>query len=421
MLKTARCSGLLCLIVLVAGCSSELPPAELAEDYPKRLMDGDLVFLNQVHTPEMISAFDEKKVTRLIQGLQDQHGTLLRFEPAVFSGTVDGFSQYRIPAVFANRTMDFRVVLTKENKVAGVFIEPHQDRGEVPSGDLELLVLGIAQDGGVPHVGCYDPCCAEARSSGETLFPVCLGIFNRNTKEMLLVEATPQIEAQLDLFSKLTGQMRSKDYPVDGLLLTHAHMGHYLGLAHFGREVADAESLKTWVTPAMGKFLEHNAPWSQLVELDQIRLHQVSYGRSFSPITGLMVTAVKVPHRDELSDTVAFRLATPASTVLFVPDVDSWDKHPGLLDELLTNVDLAFIDATFWDGSEVPGRSLAEIPHPPMTRSMELLRERVQSGGPQIYFIHLNHSNRALHEPGIRHKLEQDGFQIAEQGSRFSL
>ena len=219
---------------------------------------------------------------------------------------------------------------------------------------FELFVLGVAQDGGVPHLGCDKVCCAEARASGQRRFPVSLGVHDRETGGLLLIEASPAIEAQVALLQELAGRTGRGRRPVDAVMITHAHIGHYLGLAQLGREVAGVQALPVFVTPRFGEYLRSHGPWRQLVDLGQIELRESEPGSVFEPLPGLRVRSVAVPHRDEFSDTMAFRIEGPNRTVLFVPDIDRWERAGDTMAELFDDVDIAYVDGTFYDGSELP-------------------------------------------------------------------
>ena len=286
---------------------------------------------------------------------------------------------------------------------------------------FHCYVLGRAQDGGLPHLGCEQPCCEDARQSGHKEFPACLGIHDSQTGNLLLIEATPAIESQVALLHALSGVENRGRTPVDAMLLTHAHVGHYAGLIHMGREVASTNKVPTFVTPRMANFLNTNGPWSQLVELGQITLHEIQHGEVFEPIEGLLVQAIEVPHRDEFSDTVAFKIIGPTRTILFVPDIDRWEGNESLLDRLIEGVDVAYIDATFYDGSELPGRDMSQIPHPMMIDTMQLLKNHATAFRGSIRFIHLNHTNPALINREIQRSIEQRGFRIAAQGEQVDL
>lgn len=289
------------------------------------------------------------------------------------------------------------------------------------SSGLETIVLGIAQDGGLPHVGCSKPCCVGARRTGRRLYPACLAIHDRDAGRLVLIECTPRIEPQLAMLHDLSGLRERGRKPVDAVLLTHAHIGHYLGLAQFGKEVASTSGLPVHVSPRFASFLRENGPWRQMVELKQIELRELEPGTAFSPIPGVRVTAIPVPHRDEFSDTMAFKIQGPNRTVLFVPDVDSWKKEPGLLDRLIDGVDVAYLDATFFDGSELPDRIMARVRHPFIVESMEALGEQAKQRPGRFRFIHLNHTNPALHDPKIRARIRSAGFRIARQGERVEI
>ena len=285
----------------------------------------------------------------------------------------------------------------------------------------DLYVLGVAQDGGLPHFGCEKPCCVSARATGRSLSPACLGVVDRRCDKLLLVEATPSVERQVAMLHRLAGVTGRGRRPIDALLVTHAHIGHYLGLAFFGREVAATQDLPVFCTPRFAAFLRDQAPWRQLVELHQVTPQAFVVGEWFEPWPGLGVRAFTVPHRDEFSDTVAYQLRGPQRSVLFVPDVDAWERQPGLLERLLEGVDVAYLDGTFYDGSELPERNLAEIRHPLMVRTMALLADAAHRQPGKLRFLHLNHTNPALHDPAVRAKVEAAGFAIAGEGERISL
>ncbi len=292
---------------------------------------------------------------------------------------------------------------------------------EVSPSRYETIVLGMIQDGGLPHVGCEKVCCRQARRGGRFGYPACLAIHDRQEGKLVLLEATPAIEAQLDLLHRLTGTQARGRKPVDAVLITHAHIGHYLGLAHLGREVASTKRMPVFVTPRMAGFLRGNGPWSQLVKQGEIDLQEITPGEAFSPIPGIAVTAITVPHRDEYADTVGFKISGPNRTVLFLPDIDAWGPDDTLLDRLLEGVDIAYLDGSFYDKSELPDRLIATVPHPPVIETVERLAARARAEPGALRFIHLNHTNPLLREAGLRLQIEKRGFRIARRGEREAL
>ncbi len=84
---------------------------------------------------------------------------------------------------------------------------------------FSLFVLGRAQDGGLPHFGCEKTCCAAARLAGRSETPACLGVHDRVSGALLLIEATPGVEAQVALLHQLSGVESRGRRPIDAVML----------------------------------------------------------------------------------------------------------------------------------------------------------------------------------------------------------
>jgi len=264
----------------------------------------------------------------------------------------------------------------------------------------KLVVLGIAQDGGMPHIGCQRPPCSDARAGLRAAEKVaCLGLVNRETGAAYLFDATPDLPAQLQA---LTGGRVP-----DAVFLTHAHIGHYTGLMYLGKEALASRAVPVYGTRRMGEFLAANGPWSLLVKDRHIDLRTLEPDRPLSLPGGVTVTALAVPHRDEFTDTVGFRIEGPRAKALFVPDTDRWEKWPRSIRELVDGVDLAFLDGTFASPREVAPRDPAGIPHPIMSATRDLLR----GTRARVWFIHLNHTNQEF----------LGGKDVAREGMEFGM
>lgn len=296
----------------------------------------------------------------------------------------------------------------------------------VPPGP-RVVVLGTAQDGGMPQTGCDCSRCAAARKDpGLARHVASLAIHVPKTNHVYLVDASPDLPAQIEEIHGLRGHPEGKTdrRPVDGVLLTHAHIGHYLGLAHFGFESLNTKDLPVWCTPRMAAYLKENGPWSQLVRLGNIALREVRPGARFDLEEGISVTAIQVPHRDEFSDTMAFLIRGPRKSLLYVPDTDTWRTWARPLPRLLEEekVDYALLDATFYSPDELPDRDVTKIKHPLVTDSMDLLEPLVKAGKVQVYFTHMNHSNPALDAASeARRAIEARGFRVLAEGEELGL
>lgn len=288
-----------------------------------------------------------------------------------------------------------------------------------------MLVVGTAQDGGIPHAACDGPYCRAARQSAERRRLIAsLAIVLPGTGEVHMIDLTPDVRQQLDRLRPvrrppLDGVDRS---PLDGVFLTHAHIGHYLGLAFLGYEAIHTRRLPVRASERMASYLRHNGPWSQLVELGNIELDVVQPGRSVELAEGVRVVPVSVPHRDELSDTLGFRIERGARSILYIPDCDPWRRWATPPDDLVASVDVALLDGAFYSPDELPGRDLEAIGHPMITDSMDRFQRLVDAGRVEIYFTHLNHSNPVLDPDGAeRREVERRGFHVLPELARFPL
>lgn len=273
-----------------------------------------------------------------------------------------------------------------------------------------LVVLGTLQDGGSPHMGCVKNCCATERPND---YVVSLGVIDES--KHLLFDASPDIVSQTNYLNSISP---AKDLEI---FLTHAHMGHYSGLLHLGRESANSKKILVYAMPRMAKFLRNNGPWSQLIGLQNILIQPLQNKFPVSVSPHLTITPLVVPHRDEFSETVGFMIRGKSKSALYIPDIDKWDLWETDINELLTKVDYAFLDATFFQDGEI-SRPMSEVPHPFVEESIKRFKSLAIEEKNKIYFIHLNHTNPARDaEFKGRVAVELKGYHFATFGMRFSL
>ena len=277
-----------------------------------------------------------------------------------------------------------------------------------------IQVLGIVQDAGYPHIGCEKDCC-KAVSPGD-YFVSCLGLVDKTNNKRYLFDATPDIHNQLNLLEKF-----SDANLVDGIFLTHAHIGHYTGLMYLGREGLGGKNIMVYALKRMSKFLTKNGPWDQLVKLNNISIQTISNKEFVKLSEDIFVIPIRVPHRDEYSETVGYKIIGKSKKILFIPDIDKWDEWKKSIIEEVKLVDYAFIDGTFYNGTEL-NRDMREIPHPSIEETLQLFSNQPIAERNKIYFIHINHTNPILtNKNGIRDLVEGLGFNIAQRGLKFKL
>ena len=282
-----------------------------------------------------------------------------------------------------------------------------------------LYVLGVTQDAGFPQAGCYQPHCLPAwEDASLRRSATSLAVVDPTGGRKYLFEATPQLPEQLYVLEQVAPD---STYQLDGVFLSHAHIGHYSGLMYFGREAMNTSNIPVYTMSRMRQFLQNNGPWNQLVTLNNISLKFMQNYQTV-PMRNIRVTPLLVPHRDEFSETVGFIIFGPRYSALFIPDIDKWELWDRNILNEIRNVDYALLDATFFNGDELPDRDMSEIPHPFVVESMSLFDELPESDKNKIWFIHMNHSNPLLDPTSSAYQqvLEQ-GYHVATENLRLPL
>ena len=278
-----------------------------------------------------------------------------------------------------------------------------------------VVVLGIAQDGGSPHAGCEKRCCKELWTNGDKEKVSCVGIVDPRSGKSWMIDATPDFPEQYRILTK------EHDSELAGIFLTHAHMGHYTGLLHLGREVMGAKDVPVFAMPAMKEYLESNGPWNQLVQLNNIEIQPMKNDKEIKLANGLIIEPFLVPHRDEYSETVGYKIMGLKQSVLFIPDIDKWEKWDQEIFEVIQHIDIALLDGTFYSQDELPNRDMGEIPHPFIVESMETLYNLNSSNRNKVHFIHFNHSNPAIRNGAASNLIRSNRFDVAREGMIFPL
>ena len=282
-----------------------------------------------------------------------------------------------------------------------------------------IVVLGIGQDAGVPQMGCDSPFCKEAWKNAKLRQMVySIALVDPAKKERWIFDTTPDLPEQFQLLKTITGDFSNN---LSGIFLTHAHIGHYTGLMYLGRESMGAKDVKVYAMPRMKQMLETNAPWSQLVSLKNISLQPIQNKEITKISDNISVQPFLVPHRDEFSETVGFRITVNGKSLVFIPDIDKWQKWAEKLEDVVKSSNYVLIDGTFYADGEI-NRPMSEVPHPFVTETAELLKDLPSKEKSKVYFIHFNHSNPLVQGNKKKiNELRKKGFNITFQGQKFNF
>ena len=250
---------------------------------------------------------------------------------------------------------------------------------------VEAILLGVSQDAGVPQAGCMCKNCVTARvDSNKSQLAACLGLIDRQIGKSWIIDCTPGFPEQLHLLNEY-----APECVFSGIFLSHAHIGHYTGLIHLGREAMNTQLVPIYVSDSMTEFLRCNLPWRQLVEEQNIELVRLRPNITFELSPNLCVMPTLVPHRKEYTDTFAFVVSGTNRKLFYCPDIDSWDDWGYDLRDFINDVEIALLDGTFFDADELPDRDMTEVKHPLIIDTANRLRY----ANCDVRFVHLNHTN----------------------------
>ncbi len=283
-----------------------------------------------------------------------------------------------------------------------------------------IYVLGIAQDAGYPQTSCYQPHCMRAWEDKNLRRTACsIAVVDESTRSKYLFDATPDMREQLYELHKTAPD---GEYKLDGVFLTHAHIGHYTGIMHFGHEAMGAKNIPVYAMPRMREYLSTSGPWDQLIRYENIAMRKMRDGETLNLGKQLRVTPFIVPHRDEYSETVGYRIDGPKKSAVFIPDIDKWEEWATDIRDIIRDVDYALLDATFFADGELPGRDMSQIRHPFVAESMALFKDMTNEEKSRVIFIHMNHTNPLLIEDSDEQAIVSElGFKVAYEGIRLEL
>ena len=279
------------------------------------------------------------------------------------------------------------------------------------------VILGIAQDGGVPHPECNCQTCSIYSSSRIQLSPTSLGVLDEN--HLHLFDVSRDLSRQLRM-------LPNKEKKVTDIWITHGHLGHVDGIGLFGREAIGAKGIRIHASKSMINLLEKTPRWNTMIQNGTLIPRQFDSGEIIETSNSISITAIQVPHRDEWTDTHAFIIKGPSKSILFLPDHDSWEEtlrmvgEDTVLDWFQTlEANVILIDGTFWSPNEINHQE--QVPHPPILDSLERIGKKTNESL-DIQFIHLNHTNPLLISNSEENKvLQKYGWSIGNEGRQISL
>jgi pyrroloquinoline quinone biosynthesis protein B len=286
---------------------------------------------------------------------------------------------------------------------------------------VKVVVLGTAAGGGFPQWNCACPRCVGARAGLPNVAPRsqdCLAV-SATGREWYLVNASPDIRAQLLAQPLLAPGPGPRETPIRGALLTDAELDHTAGLV----ALREGEGFRVW------------APASAVLAMASTRATIDSYHEwTWLPVAdefevdGLRCRVFGVhdkPPRYAAAGpgpwAVAYRFTDPATggSLVYAPCLREW---PAGFDEFVAGADHVLLDGTFYGADEMSSatgahRGQQRMGHLPISLSLPLLRP-----GIRWHYTHLNNTNPLLDtESPEWAALREAGADVLADGAVFEL
>jgi len=306
---------------------------------------------------------------------------------------------------------------------------------------VKIRVLGSAAGGGFPQWNCNCRNCAGLRAGtlrARARTQSSIAVSARAGGEWVLINASPDILAQLRANPALHSARAARDTALAAVILVDAQIDHTVGLFML-RE--SPRPLALWCSDAAYQDLTAGNPiLSVLAHYCGIERHALpSEGEAFTVTgaEGLNFRALAVPgkappfspHRASPApgDNLALlvRDAESGRTVLYAPGLAA--VTPAVW-QAMSAADCLLVDGTFWSEDEMSRQGLSakrarDMGHLPQSGPGGMLEQlaRLPAGQRRI-LIHVNNSNPILDEDSPeRHELERAGVEVAYDGLEIEL
>ena len=107
-------------------------------------------------------------------------------------------------------------------------------------------------------------------------------------------------------------------------------------------------NLPVYVLPKMKIFLEKNIIFKQLIDNQHIVLKNINDNYKIEIDNDINIMPFLVPHRNELSETAGYKIQSKTSSIIYIPDIDSWEQWDVNLNNLLKENNILILDGTFY-------------------------------------------------------------------------
>jgi pyrroloquinoline quinone biosynthesis protein B len=290
-----------------------------------------------------------------------------------------------------------------------------------------VRVLGSAAGGGFPQWNCACPPCRAVRDGARPARPRTQSsvAVSPDRRRWFLLNASPDIRAQLAAFPALHPPAGSRAVPLEAVLLTDAELDHTLGLLL----LREARGLVVHATEATRDTLQEGTGVLRTLEAYcPVTWRPVVPGVDVPLAGGLTYRAFDVPTTkrarfgtgEEKGRVVGYRLTDERSgrSLVHLPAVQELSTVRDQLDGCAC----LLLDGTCWSDDElirlgVGSRTAREMGHQPIAGPGGSLEQLTARPVPRTIYVHVNNTNPVLLEDSPQRRvLEQHGVEVAVDG-----
>jgi pyrroloquinoline quinone biosynthesis protein B len=305
---------------------------------------------------------------------------------------------------------------------------------------VKIRILGSAAGGGFPQWNCNCPNCQGFRAGtlrAQARTQSSIAVSGRDAARWVLVNASPDIRAQLQAHPDLQPNRGLRDSALCAVVLVDGQVDHTTGL-YMLRE--STRPWPVWCTDSTYADLTQGNPvLGVLAHFCGVERHRMELDRPFIVDAvedvrwrALPVASKPAPYSPNRAapvpgDNVALVLEDGATgqSVVYAPGLGSIDER---LFEFMQRAACVLVDGTFWSDDEmirvgVSKKRARDLGHLPQSGAGGMLDwlGRLPAGLRKI-LIHINNTNPILNESSDESReLERRGIEVARDGLEITL
>ena len=297
-----------------------------------------------------------------------------------------------------------------------------------------VRVLGAAAGGGFPQWNCSCPQCRAARDGSRpcrsrTQSSVAV---SADYRRWFLLNASPDIRAQIESFPALHPQHGVRDSPLQAVLLTDAELDHTLGLLL----LREAGALEVHATAAVHETLCNGTSLLQtLGAYARVEWRPVATGIDVSLADGLSYRAFPAPTskrsrfgsgEGEDGVVVGYRITDEHTgrALVYLPGAQ---KLTASVRAHLGGCACLLFDGTCWQDDElirlgIAGKTSRDMGHLPIDGTDGSLEQLAPLPIERKIYIHINNTNPILLEDTPERRIvEEHGLEVAADGLELEI